>query len=198
MSNQWQMPAPEEAAGLGTTSSAGSASDLGTMGASDVRARLVAMTTVPPDRHRPGRAFLSEREARRPSTGLRRLPQRRARSMCRARRHGRCHRHASSWARRPRACQDRDLRRGGRRTVVVVRRGRPALHVELSGHRLTALLLGADDRCSARSRPQHPDHGREVNDGAVLAAPQPYTTVARCCHSDRGGCRERANGLRAT
>jgi len=36
-------------------------------------------------------------------------------------------------------------RRGGRRTVVVVRRGRPALHVELSGHRLTALLLGADD-----------------------------------------------------
>ncbi len=36
-------------------------------------------------------------------------------------------------------------RRGGRRTVVVVRRGRPALHVELSGHRLTALLLDADD-----------------------------------------------------
>ena len=32
----------------------------------------------------------------------------------------------------------------GRRTVVDVRRGRPALSVELSGHRLTGLLLDVD------------------------------------------------------
>lgn len=55
----------------------------------------------------------------------------------------------------------------GRRTVVVVRRGRPALRVDLSGHRYSRLLLDVEDAADLAAA-LGADGGRQaVSDEAV-------------------------------